>query len=173
MRSSSALDLKRKERSWIRSSISNRGYDTITAPIDRGGRCRSSLSSLQSLDDMVTSGALYRKRYSGMGETRSMTGGLDDIVYKNLKNDQEDVRSLHFSYSVSSESRPPSRNPSFRIRRANGDKDETDRRSVISDGVHILFIALKQLMNLVVSNRNTIKSAEKSTKIFYLGSHSD
>jgi hypothetical protein len=89
---------------------------------------------------MVTSGALYRRRFSGMGETRSMTGGFDEIVYNNIKREEEDVRSLHFSYSVTSESQPPSRKSSFRIRRANGDKSETDSRSVISDGVNMIIL---------------------------------
>ena len=69
-----------------------------------------------------------------------MTGGFDEIGHKNIKREEEDVRSLHFSYSVTSESLPPSRRSSFRIRRANGDKSETDGRSVISDGVNIMIL---------------------------------
>ena len=88
----------------------------------------------------MTSGALYRKRYSGAGETRSMNERLDEAVLNDFrKNQNEDVRSLHFSYSVSSESRAASRNSSFRSRRSVSNKDEPDRRSVISDGVYIFF----------------------------------
>ena len=91
---------------------------------------------------MVTSGAFYRKR-NGVGETRSMTGGLDGLVFKNFRKPEEDVRSLHFSYSVTSEvSKSPSRRSSFRIRKATEDKDEFDGSSVISDGVHISFYLL-------------------------------
>ena len=113
-------------------------YDTISSTSTLGGRCRASLSSLHSFDDMVTSGVLYKKRFSGIGETRSMTGGLEDIVHKTFKNEHEDVRSLHFTYSVSNGSRPPSRVPSFRIGRANG-QDEIDACSTISDGVGTSF----------------------------------
>ena len=88
---------------------------------------------------MVTSGALYRKRFSGIAETRSMTGGFDNIVYNSIKREEEDVRSLHFSYSVTSESQPPSRVASFRIRRASSAKSEIDARSVISDGVNTIY----------------------------------
>ena len=115
-------------------------YDTISIPNARSAGSRKSLASLQSLDDMVTSGAFYKRRFSGMGETRSMTGGFDGINCNNLKREEDDVRSLHFSYSVTSESQPSSRKSSFRIRRANGDKSETDARSVISDGVIIMIL---------------------------------
>ena len=125
MRSSSALDMKSRERSW-RKSLGRGGYDTISLASNKA-RSRSSLASLQSLDDMVTSGALYRKRYSG--ETRSMTGGFDTSGDSSGRKVEEDIRSLHFSYSVTSESGPPSRCPCFRGR------NRMDARSVISDGV--------------------------------------
>ena len=131
MRSSSALDLKsrNRERSW-RKSLGRGGYDTISLASNKA-RNRSSMASLQSLDDMVTSGALYRKRYSG--ETRSMTGGFDTHSYSSERKADEDIRSLHFSYSVTSESGPPSRMSSFRERR--NSRKSIDERSVISDGV--------------------------------------
>ena len=44
---------------------------------------------------MVTSGALYRKRFSGIAETRSMTGGFDNIVYNSIKREENKaIRSL-------------------------------------------------------------------------------
>ena len=133
MRSSSALELKSRERSW-RKSLGRGGYDTISFASNKAGS-RASIASLQSLDDMVTSGALYRKRYSGVGETRSMTGGFDPNSYNISKEVDEDVRSLHFSYSVTSETRPPSRSSSFRSRRGDVKGKEIDARSLISDGV--------------------------------------
>ena len=141
MRSSSALELKSRERSW-RKSLGRGGYDTISFASNKAGS-RASIASLQSLDDMVTSGALYRKRYSGVGETRSMTGGFDPNSYNISKEVNEDVRSLHFSYSVTSETRPPSRSSSFRSSRI-------DARSLISDGVANYFSSKpsKQLQHL-------------------------
>ena len=141
MRSSSALELKSRERSW-RKSLGRGGYDTISFASNKAGS-RASIASLQSLDDMVTSGALYRKRYSGVGETRSMTERFDPNSYNISKEVNEDVRSLHFSYSVTSETRPPSRSSSFRSRRG-------DARSLISDGVANYFSnkPSKQLQHL-------------------------
>ena len=134
MRSSSALELKSRERSW-RKSLGRGGYDTISFSGNKTGS-RASIASLQSLDDMVTSGALYRKRYSGVGETRSMTGGFDPNNYNSSSKAEEDVRSLHFSYSVTSESHPPSRRSSFRSRRGSS---KSDARSLASDGVAYSF----------------------------------
>ena len=145
-RSISSLDLKAqgaKERSWSktsRKSISAQGgFNTISSSSNLRAGYRASLGALNhSFDDMVTSGALYnKKRYSEMGETRSMVGRIEAMANKNVRKDQEDVRSLHFSYSVTSDSRPPSRATSSLISGSQRYGDETDAYSTISDGVDV------------------------------------
>ena len=137
--------MKTRERSW-RKSLGRGGYDTLSMTSNKA-RSRSSLASLQSLDDMVTSGALYKKRYSGVGETRSMTGGFETNAYNSVGKTEEDIRSLHFSYSVTSETEPPSRSSSFRSR-----VSFKSTRSVISDGVGNSMIckSSKQLLFLLI-----------------------
>ena len=80
-------------------------HQAFSATNTLGGSLRSSRTSLQCLDDMVTSGAFYKRRGmvgSGIGETRSMTGEFGETRSLTGQPEQAEKRSLHLSYSVSS-----------------------------------------------------------------------